>query len=270
MENNSEAPVVCLLTDFGLADHYAGSVKAVLHSWVPGVQVIDLTHEIPPQDVRTAAYHLLASYRYHPPQTLFLCVVDPGVGSDRKILYAEAGGWRFIAPDNGLLSWVLNQEQLGLLLDISHPASIPPPASPTFHGRDIMAPVAGRILGGENPAQFGQPIDRYEEIPFPVVDKTGAMWSGEVLTIDRFGNLITNFKTEEIAPLANKSKLWIELRGRAETIRGISDSYSSVAPGKILAIEGSSGFIEISLRDGNAANKTGLKTGDPITLHFRT
>lgn len=263
-------PVVCLLTDFGLTDHYVGAMKAVLLSWIPQAQIIDLTHGIPPQNIRLAAYHLLASYRYHPRGTMFICVVDPGVGSERKIIYMEAGGWHFIAPDNGLLSWMLTQETPTRIIDISHPSSIPLPVSKTFHGRDIMAPVGGRILGGEDPAHFGPTITSYEKIPFPLVNKMGAMWSGEVLAVDRYGNLVTNFRGAEIAPLANKSKIWIEMHNVPETIRGISDTYASVAPGKLLALDGSSGFVEISVRDGSAAQKTGLKEGSPLTLHFRT
>lgn len=262
--------VVCLLTDFGLFDHYVGTMKGVLLAAEPEAQIIDLTHDIPPQNVRVGAYQLMASVQYHPKGTLFLCVVDPGVGSDRKIIYVEAGDWRFIAPDNGLLSWVLDRVPPKRIIDISNAPGLPKKPGQTFHGRDIMAPVAGRILKGEDPTAMGPTLSSFVKIPFPQVKKIGAMWTGEVIARDRYGNLISNFRSSDIAPFVSKAKIWIELNDRPDTIRGISTAYASVAPGKLVAIEGSTGFIEISVRDGNATQKTKLKEGDKLTLHFRT
>ena len=262
-------PVVCLLTDFGLVDHYVGVLKAVLLSSAPEARIVDLTHNIPPQDVREAAFQLMVSYQYHPKGTLFLCVVDPGVGSDRKVLYAEAGGWRFIAPDNGLLSWVLRLEDPSRLFHLP----VPPGAanvSRTFHGRDVMAPAAGRILRGEDPDDFATVTQSYQQIPFPSVKKLGSQWTGEVITIDGFGNLVTNLRAADVLPFTSKSKLWFEIAGHPITVRGLSDAYASVPVGKLLAIEGSSGFIEISIRDGSASAKTGAHVGTLIKLHFRT
>lgn len=260
---------ICLLTDFGLTDHYVGSMKAVLHGLAPQIPIIDLTHEIPPQDVTFAAFQLMVSYRYHAEGTLFICVVDPGVGSERKIIYVEAEGWRFISPDNGLLSWALRDMTPSLILDISHPPQLKIPAGATFHGRDIMAPVGGRIMRGDRPLSFGSPLKNLVSIPFPEVQKVGAMWTGKIIAVDHFGNLITNFKSEEVARYAQKSKVWVELVGRADAIRGISRSYTDVSVGKLLIVEGSSGFLEISIRDGNAAKELLYKRGDPVPLHFR-
>jgi S-adenosyl-L-methionine hydrolase (adenosine-forming) len=262
--------VVALLTDFGLADHYVATMKGVILSQAPATQFVDVTHNIPPQNVRAGAYQLLASFRYHPAGTLFLCVVDPGVGSNRRLLYAEAGGWKFMAPDNGLLSWVFEQQPPSRVFDISNPPGLPEFPSHTFHGRDILAPVAGRLLNGEPIETFGQAVEGYEKLPFPAVKKVGSFWRGQILAVDGFGNLVTNIRSEELAALATKAKPWFEFKVYAGSIRGLSESYASVEPGKLLALAGSAGFIEISVRDGNAAAETRLAAGDEVQVHFRT
>jgi S-adenosylmethionine hydrolase len=264
------ALVVALLTDFGLTDHYVATMKGVILTHAPTAQFVDVTHNIPAQNVRAAAYQLLASYRYHPAGTLFLCVVDPGVGSSRRLIYAEAGGWRFLAPDNGLLSWVLESESPAKVFDITNPPGLPPFPSRTFHGRDILSPVAGRILQGEPPKNFGTPTESFEKLPFPPVRKLGSMWKVQIIAVDTFGNLVTNLRSDEVAPLAAKSKLWFELGSYPATIRGLSDTYTSVESGKLLAVEGSAGFVEISVREGNASALTRLSPGDEISVHFRT
>lgn len=260
--------VVALLTDFGLSDHYVGTLKAVILADAPGTQIVDLTHSVPPQDVRTAAFQLRSSYRFHPPETLFVCVVDPGVGSDRKILYAEAGRWRFLAPDNGLLSWTFDEVPPTLLLDVSLPPSRT--ISRTFHGRDVMAPVAARLLNGDSPTSLGTAMPDCVRIPFPAVEKRGGMWRGQVVAVDTYGNLITNLRSAELAPLAAHSKLWFDLVSHKASIRGMAPTYASVDEGRLLATEGSSGFIEIAVRNGNAAQVTGLKSGDPVVANFLT
>lgn len=267
---STERPVVCLLTDFGLDDHYVAAMKGVLLSALPGAQIVDITHKIEPQNVRQGAFHLLASYSYQAKGTLFICVVDPGVGSDRKILYVEAGGWKFIAPDNGLLAWVLERERPTTIIEINPSTALKGPISKTFHGRDVMAPVGARILAGEAPAAFGAPVTSYVKLRLPIVLKHGSMWQGEVLAVDVYGNLITNFLSEEVAPLAKSSKMWVEFDKTETTVRGLSDSYSAVDVGKPLAIEGSSGFIEISVNQRNAADELRLAVGDRVSIHFRT
>lgn len=256
----------CLLTDFGLTDHYVGTMKGVLISKLPDAQIIDINHNIPAQDIRAAAYELLVSYSYQPHGAIFVCVVDPGVGSDRPILLAHAGPWWFIAPDNGLLSWVLEIQKPTELYHIP----VPDQASHTFHGRDVMAPVAIQLAQGVAPSELGRHADHYAQLPFPVVLKHGSMWQGEVLAIDVFGNLITNVRIDEIKPYARSSKLWIEFDKNSTTIRGLSTTYSAVDVGKLCAIEGSHGYIEIAVNGGNAAASTALAIGDRVTFHFRT
>jgi len=262
-------PVVALLTDFGTRDYYVAALKAAILKISPSVQIVDISHDVPPQDVRWGAFQLFSVFRDFPKGTLFLAVVDPGVGTRRNILFAEAAGYRFIGPDNGLLSLVFAAEKprkvlaLTKLKDLNH-------VSKTFHGRDVMAPVAARILKGENPLKFGNPLKKWVVLPQLVIKKIGAKWSGEIIAIDHFGNLVTSFKAGEVTPLAKGSRLWFDLGRNRGTIRGLAKSYSESPEGGLLAIEGSHGFVEIAVRNGSAAEKTGLKAGNTVTLFFRT
>lgn len=262
--------VVCLLTDFGLQDHYVGVMKGVLLANAPGVQIVDVNHNIPPQDVRFAAFEIMASGLFYPKGTLFICTVGPGTKETQRIIYSEAAGRRFITPDNGLLSWLMQGSVPELIVDISNVSGLPKSSESTFHGRDIMAPVAGKILKGADPRTLGPSIKDYVKLPFPEVKKLGSLWTGEIIAVDTYGNLVTNIKTEDVAALAEASKLWFEFKNQESTVRGLADNYSNAEKGKLLALKGSSGFIEISMRDGSAAQKTGLKSGDPVKLYFRT
>lgn len=261
--------VVALLTDFGVADHFVATMKGVILSQAPGTSFIDITHDIPPQGVAAAAYQLLASYHYQPAGTLFLCSVDGGK-NPRRLLYVEAGRWRFLAPDNGLLSWVLNEEKPKLMLDVTHAPGLPPAGGRTFDGRDVLAPLAGRLLTGEPISPLGPSVSSIETLPFPAVQKNGALWRGRVIARDRFGNAVTNLRSSELGPLAATSKLWFEFGPAKTTIRGLSESYTSVESGRMLAVKGSAGFVEISIRDGNAAQAAGLNPGDEVLVYFRT
>lgn len=263
-------PLVVLLTDFGWADPYVGVMKGVLLSLIPEARTIDLTHAVPPQNIRNGAFQLMVSTPFFPANTFFICVVDPGVGSERKIIYAEAGKQKFIGPDNGLLSWNLRRSKPDLLVEIIRGPKADKEVSKTFHGRDIFTPVAAHILLGEPPTSFGPAMENWTELPFPQVEKAGSKWTGEILAIDGFGNLITNFQVDEVVPLAKSSKVWMKFGDSPVTIRGFAETYVSVEKGKFLAIGGSAGFLEICVRDGNAAKKTGLRERDKISLHFRT
>jgi len=264
----SQSPIVGFITDFGMSDNFVGVMKGVILSEAPLTRFIDITHAIPPQNVRMGAFQLMTSFEYFSKGTLFICVIDPGVGSKRKIIYGEAGGFRFIAPDNGLLSWVFERVKPEVVLDISH-VKLEKPVSQTFHGRDIMAPVAAKVLTGVKPEKLGEAFKDWVKIPFPSVKKGGSHWVGEVLAIDNFGNLITNINAAEAAELAENSKVWLHWGDQTKTIRGLSSAYSQVEVGQLLAIGGSSGFIEISVRNGDAAQTTKINVGDPITLDFK-
>ena len=263
-------PCVVLLTDFGRVDGYAGALSGVLATRCPAARILDLTHDVPPQNLRFAAFQLLAHRASFPAGALFLAVVDPGVGTDRPILYAEAGGRRYIGPDNGVLSWALAADGAPVVRRIRTGAVAAGAVSRTFHGRDIMAPAAARLLNGERPEALADATNGFVTIPFPSVEKMGTQWSGEILAEDRFGNLITNFPTADVEPLAERSKLWIEGASAPLPVRGLSRSYADVEPGKALAIGGSAGFLELAVRNGHAGRLLNLAAGNKIVLRFRT
>lgn len=258
--------LVCLLTDFGLRGSYVGIMKGVLLSEAPDCRVIDLTYDVPPQNVRNAAFQLLSSYRFFPKGTLFLCVVDPGVGSNRRILYAEAGIWRFIAPDNGLLSWMFKETKPRRIFDISRGMGNPNRLGRTFHGRDVIAPIAARILKGESPAKFGKLVHSTVSMAFPSVIKNKERWQGEVLALDGFGNAITNFPAREVHAIQRQITPQFAFKRTDVEVSGVADSYSAVEKGAALAVAGSSGYIELSIRNGNLARTKGIKEGDPVMM----
>ncbi|MFN0117690.1 MAG: S-adenosyl-l-methionine hydroxide adenosyltransferase family protein [Elusimicrobiota bacterium] len=265
----SSTPIVCLLSDFGLADHFIGTMKGILLSADPDVQIVDISHDVPPQDVRFGAFQLMETYGFFPEKSIFLAVVDPGVGSNRKIICAEAANRVFVGPDNGLLSWVFKNDRPTFVMELIPDMISSYPISATFHGRDIMAPFVAKLLKGEAINTLGRSISQWETIPFPPVLKAGSRWVAEVLLVDHFGNLVTNLKASELKDFSENSKIWFEIADK-NTIRGVSQTYSSVEEGKPLIVVGSSGFLEIALRNGHAANFFQLKAGHKFHVHFRT
>lgn len=233
------------MTDFGLEDPFVGVMKGVLLSRAPGARLVDLTHGVPPQDVRTGAFHLMASVPYFPDGTLFVAVVDPGVGSGRAVLWARTGRHRFLAPDNGLLSWVERREPLLEVRSVTNPAFFLEPLSATFHGRDIFAPAAGALLAGAPARRLGPPLASWVRLPFPEPVRAGRTARGEVLALDRFGNAVTNLTPREAAGAA-------ALRVGRRRIP-IARTYADAAPGRALAVLGSAGYYELAVRDGSFA-----------------
>ena len=253
----SDFPIV-LLTDFGTRDAFVGILKGVILNKAPKARIGDLCHEIPPQDIRSAAFQLMTSCPFFPGRSLFVCVVDPGVGSKRKILYVRTDRHQFLAPDNGLLSWVLEREQPREIREVRNEKLFLRPVSCTFQGRDIFAAVAGALLAGTPASQLGPSLKEWKKIPFPQVRKTPQGVRGEILTMDRFGNLVTNLAPQDLPPPP------IAFQVASTRLYGLSSSYSEAAKGRPLAILGSSGFIEISTREASAAEKLRLKPGDAV------
>ena len=246
--------VVTLTTDFGLADAYVGVMHGVLLG--RGVErVVDLTHGIAPQDVRAGAFQLSHAWRFFPPGTVHVAVVDPGVGSGRRILVAEAAGQAFLAPDNGLLGPVLEGlDPRVFALDAERFAL--PGTSRTFHGRDVFSPAAAALAGGLEPAASGEPAADYERLAFPGPSADPSGVRGEVLLVDRFGNLVTNVGA---ALLAGDHGGWrAHLAGRSVPLVG---TYAEVAPGELAALVDSFGLVEVAVRDGSAARELGLGRG---------
>ncbi|MBN1579011.1 MAG: SAM-dependent chlorinase/fluorinase [Chitinispirillaceae bacterium] len=256
---------VALITDFGIADWYAGEMKGAMLSVCPGVTIIDITHHIPPGDIRGAAFTLAACYRTFPEGTVFCVVVDPGVGSGRRAIAADTGRYRFVGPDNGVLSWAFLQGANPSVRIIDNSNDFPNTAvSATFHGRDIFGPVAAHLARGISFAAIGAETAEYEKITFPRPVVTDASITAEVLAVDRFGNAVTAIDAA-LAEQLNGRALKLHFRGTSHAI-GFGGFFQSVPGGGLLCYPGSAGYLEIGVNGGSAAERLGLAAGDRIEL----
>jgi len=261
MHDSSTRGPICLLTDFGVEDNYVGVMKGVIQSIVPGAVMIDLTHAIPPQDIRSASFLLEKSIPFFPSGTVFLCVVDPGVGTSRGTLAIESEGKFFVGPDNGLLSPCLPATEA---VTIENPEYRLPEVSNTFHGRDIFAPAAAHLCRGLPLSELGPPRENPIRLARTVPVEQEEGWSSEIVYTDRFGNLVTAFETREFLPLLKKGSLRVETAGGV--IWPMVHAYGEVAAGERCAVFGGFGTLELSVNLGNAAEATGLGTGDRVRL----
>jgi S-adenosylmethionine hydrolase len=254
-------PVITLLTDFGLSDHYVAAMKGVILGICPDAQLVDISHEIKAFGVREAAYTLAQAAPCFPAGTVHLIVVDPGVGSSRRKVIGEAGGHCFVAPDNGVLTGVKGGDPAARFIEIRNEAFFRHPVSRTFHGRDIFAPTAAHLARGIAPSEFGPPVADPVLLPIrePVQDSHGN-WTGEILHVDRYGNLITN--------LTGRPREPFELLIRGQAITSFHTHFAAAPTGEPFAIEGSSGYLEVSVNQGDASRLTGASAGDPVTLRF--
>lgn len=259
MKRTSRPPprLIALLTDFGHRDPYVGIMKGVILSRAPAARITDLCHGISAQDVRQGAFALMSAVDYFPAGTLFVCVVDPGVGSRRAVLWARGRRHEFLAPDNGLLSWVAEREPLREVRRLAEPALFLPEVSGTFHGRDIFAPVAAALVGGVRRERLGPRRGRMRRLPFPRPRRRGRSLQGEVLAVDGFGNAVTN-----LVPGGLRRGAAIECRG--EKLGPLKASYASVRPGRALALAGSHGYVELSVREGSFAERFDVRVGEPV------
>ncbi|MGR3309514.1 MAG: SAM hydrolase/SAM-dependent halogenase family protein [Candidatus Brocadiales bacterium] len=271
----TKRPVITLLTDFGTKDSYVGIMKGVISGINPNANIIDLCHEIGPQDVFGGAYVLYSSYKFFPEGTIHVAVVDPGVGTERKIICVKTRDYLFLAPDNGILSLVLTDEKPQLITEVTNQKYFLPEISNTFHGRDIFAPVAAHLSKGTNPLKLGKELTKFKEIELPVPNhsKQGVL-KGEVIYIDVFGNLITNIKQDVFLKLVGAIHELplpedVFIVAGKKRIRGISRSYADAPVGEAVAIFGSSGYLEISVNLGNAHNVLGLKKGDTVIVSYK-
>jgi len=259
-------PVITLLTDFGLADHYAGAVKGVMLGICPDAQLVDISHEIRPYAITEAAFTLSQAWTCFPPGTVHLVVVDPGVGSARRPILAEASGHYFVAPDNGVLTMLYETATAHMAREITASRFFRQPVSRTFHGRDIFAPVAAHLANGVAPDEFGNRIDDPLWLGFAKPKPTGPKtWAGTILKVDRFGNLITNLDSEAWKRLASEP---FEVKVGGILVSAVASNYAEMPPGDLFVIEGSAGFLEISLNRGGAANAAGARPGDPVELRL--
>lgn len=255
--------IISLTTDFGLEDWFVGTMKGVILDINPGARLIDITHTIPPGNIRAGAFALAASYRFFPKGSVHLAVVDPGVGSQRRALAVQTDNYFFVAPDNGLLSWALRQEKVRAIHALQNPSYFRRSVSATFHGRDIFAPVAAHLSRGLGIGQLGPSLNRLERIPWPEPRRGSQAIEGEVVYVDRFGNAITNIPGQYLPDLV-KRKVSVCLGGRR--LCGLGPYYQASPPGTPIAVFGSSGFLEIAINGANAAQQFGIQPGQPVGL----
>jgi S-adenosylmethionine hydrolase len=260
--------IVALLTDFGSRDPFVGMMKGVMATINPTLRVIDISHEIAPQRIREAALVLSVTFPYFPPQTIFLVVVDPGVGGTRRPIVIETAEHLFVAPDNGVLGPVLDQAEVRHIIHATEARYFRQPISRTFHGRDVFAPVAAWLSRGVEVTGMGAPIDDCKRLalPRPSAQADGSL-EGEVLYQDRFGNLMTNLSeawlTERWGPPP-----WPGLRAciEAAVIHGLDSYYAQRSPQELGIIFNSWGFLEVFANGGNAAQVTGAREGSRLRL----
>jgi S-adenosylmethionine hydrolase len=251
-------PMITLLTDFGLQDHFVAAMKGVMLSLNPDLTLVDVTHLVPPQDVFTGAFTLSRACFCFPQGTIHLAVVDPGVGTARRALAVSAGGHFFVAPDNGILTYVMQAGQAWTAYAITAEHYFQKPVSATFHGRDIFAPVAAWISRGIPLNQFGPVVPDPVKLNIPVLKRVGkALIQGSILAVDRFGNLITNLRPGDV-PVSFKI-----VAGQRE-ITSFRKTFGEGMPGEVVIVPGSSGYLEIAVNGGSAASVLNLKSGAPI------
>lgn len=256
-------PIVTLTTDFGLSDHFAGTMKGVILGICPQAQIVDISHEVRPFAIPEGAYLIAQAYRYFPKKTVHVVVVDPGVGSARRALVAEAAGQFFVAPDNGVLSMIYAGETHRVRA-LTNQRYFRQPVSQTFHGRDIFAPAAAHLATGVSAARLGKPLRDYVQLEFAKPVQAGARaWNGRVLHADRFGNLITNFRASDFPGLADGAFSF--LLGGHRVVR-LAQNYAESAPGELFVIADSSGYLEVSVNQDSAARITGCAVGAKVEL----
>jgi hypothetical protein len=255
-------PIITLTTDFGLSDHYVGTMKGVMLGIAPDAQIVDICHHVGAYEISEAAFVLAQARRYFPKKTVHVVVVDPGVGSSRRPILLEAEGQYFVAPDNGVLSMVYADTPKVRV--ISNPRYFRHPVSQTFHGRDIFSPVAAHLAKGAKPTQVGRRIADFLWSDFGTPVRTGKhTWTGLILKIDHFGNVITNFRAADFADLDQRG---FELVAGPHMVSRLAHAYVESPPGELFAIVGSSGYLEISMNQSSAAKHLGCAVGAPVEL----
>ncbi len=269
-------PLVAFLTDFGLRDGYVGVLKGVVLNILPQAQLIDITHDIPPQDIAAGAWVLGTSYRYFPVGTVYTCVVDPGVGSARQPIAVHAGDWFFVGPDNGLLSYVLTEQPIREAVVLSNSAYHLPQISATFQGRDIFAPAAAHLARGVSLRDLGTPLDSssLKLLDFKYASRQDGQIKAQVTYIDHFGNLITNIPARLVPDLFTCASVQLIFPSQGTVIterrRFFADNsiQDELATSPFIYLD-SSNYVGVARQNSNAATAMGIRIGDSLTLEIR-
>jgi S-adenosyl-L-methionine hydrolase (adenosine-forming) len=259
----SAKPIVTLTTDFGTSEHFVGVMKGVILGICPAASIVDITHEVQPFEIAHGAFVIAQAWRWFPPKTVHVAVVDPGVGTSRRPILVEAHGHYFIGPDNGLLAMVYTG-QPHKAREITAEKYFLQPQSRTFHGRDIFAPAAAHLARGVRPSSFGKPIEDHLKISFAEPQRVARrVWCGTVLHTDRFGNLITNFHIDQFADVRTRA---FSMTIGPRQIRRLALTFADSDPGEVFVIVGSSGYLEIAANQQSAARLLGCGNGAPAEL----
>ncbi|MEO8078073.1 MAG: SAM-dependent chlorinase/fluorinase [Acidobacteriota bacterium] len=257
-------PVIALLSDFGTRDHYAGTMKGVILGICPDATLVDITHDVTPHDVLEGALQLAAAWRYFPAGTIFLVVVDPGVGSTRRGMAAEAGDYRFVAPDNGVLTAVLQEVPPRRAVELTEPQYARPLVSRTFEGRDRFAPAAAWLATGVQVEALGRAITDYHQLEFPAVETGGETLRGVVMLVDRFGNLVSNIDRRTFDAFAHAHRVTVTAGG--QVVARIVNTYAEMGPGEVCALFGSSNHLECATNGGSASALLSLGRGAAVEV----
>lgn len=263
----SSRPVIALLTDFGTRDHYVGTMKGVMLGLCPDATLVDISHDIPAHDVLAGAFELAASYCYFPKGTIFLVVVDPGVGSTRRGIAVECGDYLFVAPDNGVLSIVFEEMPPHRIVELGNTRYARPAISKTFEGRDRFAPAAAWLATGLELTALGEPAEQPVMLNVPRPAVTSGAIDGQVVRIDRFGNLVTNIDRRTFAGFASTGSIVIRIAG--QDIARVISTYAEAVPGELCALFGSTDHLELALNGASAAALTGATRGSAVHVGRR-
>lgn len=258
--------IVTLTTDFGGQSRYVAAMKGVLLSINPRLTVVDITHAVPPQDVRQGAYVLAETTRWFPAGSIHVAVIDPGVGTDRSVLYAEIDSRHYIAPDNGLLTCLAEETKPTSMRVVNNRTLWPETISRTFHGRDIMAPVAAHLSLGLDVAELGPACSDFVQLPLPKAERVGQKIEGEVIEVDSFGNLVTSITADMLAEVPRDESVTIRCDGH-ETF-GIFGTYGDQPPMTLIALVGSGDRLELAIVDDSAKVMLGVGVGAPVTVEW--
>lgn len=257
------ARIVTLTTDFGASDHFAGVMKGVILGIAPEARIVDITHQIGPYQIPEGGFTIAQAYPYFPRGTVHVVVVDPGVGTSRRPIVAAASGQYFVAPDNGVLSMVY-AAAAHTVRAVTARRYLLEKVSRTFQGRDVFAPVAAHLARGAGAARMGKPIEDYLRLDFFTPVRTAKRaWTGVILKVDHFGNLITNFQATEFPRVAERP---FSLQVGLERVTCMVRTYAEAGLGELFLIEGSSGYFEVSQNQASAARRLGCGVGSPVEL----
>ena len=258
-------PIITLTTDFGTSSPFVGAMKGAILNINPAARLVDLSHDIPPFDIRHAAFFLAEALPHFPPHTIHVVVIDPEVGGNRDALFVGVAGQRIVVPDNGCWTLLAEGRDKPLrVVKLAEPRYWRSPVCPTFHGRDIFAPVAAYLSLGVSPSQLGPPITTWGELAWPTPNRSARAIAGEVIFVDHFGNLISNIPGHALANLPATARVVVAEGVLARKVR----AYADAPVGELVSLVSSSGLLEVAIVQGNAATTLGLRVGAPLRIEW--